>query len=160
MAALPLILTVASTAFSVYGAIQSANAEASAAKYNAKVADQNANIARQQAAADEDRQRRIAAKTMGGIRANYGASGVTLEGSPLDVIEESAANAKLDELNIRYNGELQAMGFQNTANLDRSRAANAKTSGYLTAGSALLVGGSKSYNAYKSYKGSQQKGEE
>lgn len=143
------IFTALSTAFSVVGAISSANSEAAAYKYNAKIAERNAVISRQQAAADVDRQRRIADKAIGGIKASYAASGVTMEGTPLDIVEESAAQAKLDELNIKYNGELQAMGFENSAALDRARASNAKTSGYMAAGSSLLLGANKTYQAYK-----------
>lgn len=139
-------LTIASTAISAVGAISSAQAQSNAAKYNAQVAKNNAQIARDQAASESDRQRRLATKKLGEMRANYAASGVTMEGTPLDVMEESAAQAKLDELTIRYNGELQAMGFENTANLDRYRASQAMTSGYLSAGSALLTGGTKLYD--------------
>jgi len=144
----PLFMA-ASTAFSVLGAISSANAESNAAKYNAAVSKQNAQIARDQAVSDIDRQRRVAYRTQGQAVANYGASGVTLEGTPLDVLEQSAAEAKLDELNIKYNSELQALGFENTARLDRQRASNARTSGLLKAGTSLLLGASKTYDAYK-----------
>lgn len=148
-----LLFTAASTAFSVIGAIQSANAESNAAKYNAAVAKQNAKIAQQQSATDIDRQRRIAYKTQGAMTAGYAASGVTMEGTPLDIMEQSAAEAKLDELNIKYNADLESLGYQSEARLNKMRASSARTGGFLSAGASLLSGGLKTANAYSAYKG-------
>ena len=84
----------------------------------------------------------------GKLLAGYGASGVTLEGTPLDVLEESAANAELDALTIRHQGELAARGYENTATLDTFAASGARTGGYISAVDELLTGGAKLYNIY------------
>lgn len=84
------------------------------------------------------------------MRAAYGASGVSLEGSPLDVLENSAAEAELDALTIRYKGKVGAMGSESEAATQRARASNAKTEGYYNAGTALLGGANKYYGMTRS----------
>jgi hypothetical protein len=81
---------------------------------------------------------------MGSIRAGYGASGVTMEGSPMEILEQSAMNAEMDRQNILYGGELKASGYESTAGLELMRGEHAVTSSYYNAGSALLSGAAKS----------------
>jgi hypothetical protein len=144
---------------SVIGSFQKANQQSSeynnaaqAAEYNAAQAQQNAVVARQQAGASAEQQRMAATKHLGTMRASYGASGVTMEGSATDVLAESAGLAELDRLNILYGGELKAAGYEQTAALDRNRAAglrqsasSAKSSGWGAAGAALIGGGLQAY---------------
>lgn len=123
------------------GSIRSGNAAAAAANYNANLADQNARIALQTSAEATRQQRVRNYKALGAIRANVSASGVTLDGSPLDVLEESARTAEMDALTTQYQGQLQAWGYQNSADLYRQNARQAVTGGYWGAASALLKGG-------------------
>jgi hypothetical protein len=141
-AALPF-LAIAGTVMSAVGAIQQGNAAKKAADYNAAIADRNATIATQQAAADANTSRSVNARRLGAMRAKYGSSGVQAEGSVLDVMADSAAQAELEALNITYKGDLAAQGYGETATLNRMQGKNARTSGYLNAGSALLLGGAK-----------------
>lgn len=143
-------VAIAAAVVSAVGALSQAASARSAAKYNASVAERNGVVARQQAAANEDAQRRHAYRALGRIRAGYGAAGVTVEGSPLEVLEDSAAEAELDALNIRYKGELTAMGYQSEAELQRARGKAAMTAGIFKAGTALLGGASAYYSAYGS----------
>jgi hypothetical protein len=117
-----------------------AKASSNASKFNARVADNNAVIAEQNAAADESRQRRAADRQLAQTRALVGAAGVTLEGSPLEVLEDQAMEAELDALNIRYGGALQASNYRSQSQLGRSAARSAMTQGYISAGSSLLKG--------------------
>lgn len=147
-------LLIAGTAMSAIGSIQQGNAARQAADYNAAVAERNAAIqnnnailARQQAVSASEQQRKDAARTMGRMRAGYAASGVQMEGSPLDVLASSAAAAELDTLNIVYNGVLkgasydnEAQGLRESASMERARGRNAQTQGYMNAGSSLLLG--------------------
>jgi hypothetical protein len=137
------VLLVAGTAASALGALSSAQSQSAAAKYNAKISENNALAAKQQAAADEDRQRRLSVQAIGAQRAAYGASGVSLEGSPLDILEQSAYNAELDAQTIRWQGEVAAAGYGNQAILDRSKSNSALNTGYAEAGSSILIGGTK-----------------
>jgi hypothetical protein len=147
MSFLPAIMAVASGAISAVGAIQSANAQAAAADYNAKVDQRNAIIAdqdRRQAllTADIDAQdkRRENARTMGSIRAAYGNSGLDMAGSPLDVLEDSALETSLDVQRIEYEGRargregaMKAQGFREDANLQKMNASASKSAGVLSA---------------------------
>ena len=127
-------------AVGVVSSLSQAQQQKSAAKYNEKLAENQAVGARQEAAAAANRQQRQSAKTIGTMQASYAASGVSTEGSPLEVLEESARNAELDRLTILWNGESRAQGYQNTAELERSRGKNAMASGYLSAAGSAMKG--------------------
>lgn len=129
MTGMEVALMVASTAVSTIGAISQANAAAQAAEYNAAVA-------RQEAAAEEARRRREAERQMGQIRAGRAKSGVTVEGSPLIVLADSAMEAEIDALNARWTGET-------SAKLYKMEARSARRAGIYNAGASLLSGASK-----------------
>lgn len=138
MAAAALMLLAAGGALQAYGQYQAGEAENRAAQLNAQVAGQNAALAIQQAAQDERALRVQGRKFLGDMRASYGASGVTMEGSPLEVMKESAAAIELDALNIKYEGETRALGFRNDARLERYRGEYAAAAGRLGAAATLL----------------------
>jgi hypothetical protein len=99
-------------------------------KYNAAVARQQAEIARRNAAYQAyliERKKRI---LMGSQEAAYAASGVTPEGTPLDVLAETARQAELDKLMALYAGETGA-------SFAESRARQYESSGL----SDLITGG-------------------
>jgi hypothetical protein len=125
------------------GAIREGNAANAAAQYNANVAQQNAQQVRAQAEEEARRNKAIAKKQIGSMRAGYAASGVTLEGSPLDVLAESASNAELDSLTTRHSGEIRAQSFDSEARLERFRGTNALTSSRISAAGALLGAGAR-----------------
>jgi hypothetical protein len=141
------IITAAAAAVSALGSIQQGRAAAAAANTNAAVASRNAGIAAQQAKADAEAKQRQVDQMMGAARAAYGASGVTPEGSPLDVLSASASLGELDRQNVLYKGRLREIGFQDTAAIETSSASAALTRGMFNAGSALLKGGAKLYDA-------------
>lgn len=157
---------VAGAGFSALGSLasgigqyQNGKSAAKAAKYNAKQAktqariyrllgDRQAQIIEQRGAEEERRQRVVGYKALGAIRAGYGASGIDTSGSALDVLEESARNAELDALTVRYNArtealnahlnaEGQAIGLDASANLDKFQARNLSQGAY----SSLILGG-------------------
>jgi len=132
---------IAAAGLSAIGQIQAGAAQSRAAKYNSALDEQNAAVSRSQAAADADIQKRESYRRMGAIRAAYGAAGITTEGSPLDVLTNSAEMAELDRQNIIYKGEVRATGYENDAALERARGKAAMTAGYFGAASSLLKGG-------------------
>lgn len=140
LATVAMYASIAGAAITAVSAISGAQAQSNAMKYNAEMAERNAQIARQNAAVEEAKQRRLTVLRQGAARANVGMAGVDLEGSPLDILEQNAAQEELDALTIRYKGELAASGFQADAALNRANASNAMTQGYLKAGSAILMG--------------------
>jgi hypothetical protein len=137
------IALAASAALSAAGAIAQGNAAKSAANYNAAAARQNADIARANAAADAAKQERQGLLLAGRQRAAVGASGITPEGSPLEVMADSALESELDALTTRYRGELQARSYGQDATLQDMRGSSAQTAGYIGAGTDLLTGAGK-----------------
>lgn len=155
--------TAASAVIGAYSAIQSGKnqsaqyrAQQDAANYNAEIQSQNARVARQQAGAREEAHRRQARQVLGEQRAALAQAGAGLSGSAADVYGQSAANAELDALNIRYEGELDARGLLAQSELTTfegkvsgMNAKSAKRAGYVNAASSLLAGGSKAYGYAK-----------
>lgn len=140
---------VASAVISAYGAIRAGQAQSAQAKYMGQVAQQNAIAANQQGAAAADAQHRDAMRKLGLMQANYGASGVDQStGSPLDVFSDAVGQSTLDNLNTKYNYQLKALGYQNSASLDSATASDATTSGYLNAAGSLLGSGGNLYRRY------------
>ena len=147
MAALPVILMAASTAMAVAGAVKQGQVESQAANYNSQIATQNAGIAAAQGEAAAQAQSRDSQRRIGTEMAAYGASGVQMsDGSPSDVLADSARSAALDNLTTRYNYQLKGLGYQDQASLESSQSQNASAAGYLSAMGSGIGGGSKLYN--------------
>lgn len=164
MAYLPMALTIASTAFSVIGSIQQGNAQAASEKsqanamrYNAEINRQRATLALQQGNQQEEAKRRDSRRAMGNLRAGLVENGIGLDsGTGADLVAESSLNSEMDALNIRYGAQLNAQGLQQQAVSDDysaraadARSKNARTSGFLGAGAALLTGAGTAYKDYK-----------
>jgi hypothetical protein len=154
VAALPAIMLMGS-AISAMGAIGQANAQQAAHEYNATLRERDAVVSTNQANVEAERVRRASLQAEGSLLAGAGASGVTLEGSPLDVLAMSASNAKLDEETVLYNGRLKAMGYTSDATLERQAGKVAKQQGYINAASYLVGGaGQAAYSAARINTGS------
>lgn len=121
------------------------------AAFELELAEHNAEAAIQQAAAQEvilrrDRDRRIST-----TRAAFGAAGVQLQGTPLEVLADEAMEAEEDALLIRFGGERAAEQARLTgailARRELQTALGFQTSGQLRAdslraqGTASLISG-------------------
>lgn len=149
MAMVAVAATVAAAAISAVGAVRSAQAQSAAADYNSKVASLNAQAATQQGEAAAEAQQRDSQRRIGTALASYGASGVETDtGSPADVLSQSARDATLDNLTIKYNAKMRAMGYQMQSSLDSANASNSASAGVLSGTAALLSGGSSAYRMY------------
>ena len=80
---------------------------------------------------------------IGQVRAAYGASGLALDGSPLDVLQATAAEQELDVAKILYAGDLEALAetdkavsFRQQAQLARMGASSAYSAASTTQGNA------------------------
>lgn len=142
------IVAVAGLAVSVAGKVKEGQAQSDAAEYDAAKAASNAIVVRQQAAEDERVFRVENRKLISGMNANVGASGLSSEGSPEQVIGESAANGELDALKLRQAGEVKALGYQSDVNLDSMRAQAYSSGATLSAAGQLLGGAGSLYNTY------------
>lgn len=125
----------------VASAVQGADAQRRAAHTNADISRQKAKIAVDQAGVNEDAQRRRAQMVLGQQRAAAAESGSDLStGTNADLATQSATNAELDALNIRYQGKLGQLSGTEQAGLDDMRADDATTAGQLGVASAALSG--------------------
>ena len=135
---LPLIAGSVAAVGSVYSAQQQRNAGMAAAEQ----ADTNAIAARRAANAREETVRRQNAMRLGEQRASAAQSGFDpSSGSFGDLQGQSAANAELDALSTRYEGELQALNLQQEATGLRRQARTATRQGYLNAAGSLMSAG-------------------
>ena len=141
MAAGGMALQGAGGLLGAYGQMQAGEAEAQAAEMNAQIAEQNSLLAVEQAKENERRLRVQGRKVLGDISSGYGASGVTAEGSALEVLKSSAANIELDALNVRHEGAVKASMFRNEAKLSRYSGQAARTTGQTMAAATLLQAG-------------------
>jgi hypothetical protein len=155
MTGIEIALAAASAAATAYGAVSSAqaqrassNAQAQAADYNATVSAQNADIARNNAAAMEEQQRQQSRALLAKGRAAAATSGFDSATGTLDLLQQQNADrAELDAHMIRYRGELEARGYSAQSVLDtyggavsRMNASAAGRAGNIGAASALISG--------------------
>ena len=141
------IVTAVGGVFGAVGKLAEGAADARAAEFNAEVQERNAVIAEQnrqnmvrQSEIDVEEKRLENKRMRGSIRAAYGASGLEMSGSPLDVLEDTAVEQELDVQRVEhegrvrsFEGSLEVLGLKEGAGLSRARARSARTAGVLGA---------------------------
>lgn len=130
-------LAIGSLALGAYGAYQTSRAQgeqadtaSNVAEFNAKIKEQEAIEADMEARASLRNSRKRSSRAISTMRGKVAASGVLLEGSPLEIIAENATqleinaaqddrlyrmrsrNATADAASIRMGGQAQASGFR------------------------------------------------
>jgi hypothetical protein len=151
------VTAIAGLGMSMYSSYQSGKqqeaaykAQAEGARYNQQVAEQNAQ-ATENAGAYAEQQARLKAARLAGTQATgYAKSGVLMEGSPLDVMAETAALEEQDILATKYNYGVQAARYRSQAGFygyEAQRQDNISgypvQAGILKAGTSLLTTGAK-----------------
>jgi hypothetical protein len=132
-------IMAASAAAKAIGTLTSGLSKAGADRYNARVADENAEITAQQASLREDQIRRQGRQTIGEqIAATAQNSGGNFTGSALDTIRQSETNLSLDALNARYSGDVQVTDLNNQAAMYRQKGKADTWGGVFGAGASLL----------------------
>jgi len=126
------ILMAVSSAVAAVGQLKAGANAQKAANFNAQIAFNNAHAARTAALEDSRRQRRLGAKRQGSRRA--------LDPDKLDLLEDNALEEELAVQSIIHAGEVQAVGFGNTARLDIARGKAARSESRFGAASSLLMG--------------------
>jgi hypothetical protein len=135
--ALPL-LTLLGGVMKSTAQIQQGRREAQIHEYNAAVYRQQAFLIGEKAKLDVERQRTQARKFKSAQVATVGASGVRLTGSPLEVIEDTAAEFILDQNITDFNARVDQWAALTNANLSLKKAQIARSSSFIKAGSSLL----------------------
>ena len=143
-----LVIAAVGAAASVGGAAYSAVSASAAASRQAKFAQQQAEAARSAASVEAEDTRRRARYLLGKEAAAEGASGIQLEGSPLLVMLDSAAESELDAQRKLYAGELQGAGYTARAEEARQTGSRAAIGFGIQAGTTLLTAGS-SYGRWR-----------
>lgn len=133
------------------GSLKQAKSEERTHNYNAEQLRYNARAALEKAKKDEETLRISGRKQMGEMRANYGASGVQIDGSALDILEESAVALERDALNIRFAGEQAYYSGMNTAIEEVRLGHEASEAGYYNAVGSMLGGASGAMKSGASY---------
>lgn len=117
---IPVIAAIGSligTGVSVYGQRQAATAADQTAKYNAKLQNQQATQTGLVAAENARRKTRENARIIGAQRAAIGASGLSMEGTPLAVLGETAMMLQRDILDIGFDSANQSRQLQAAARM-------------------------------------------
>lgn len=133
MEALPFLVSGA-------GALAQGGQAQASANANAAALGQQAHVAASQGFADEQTQRRAARDFLGTQAASIAQAGGGMGGTSDKVTAQSAVNAELDALNIRYGGLMKSQGLLAQAQAERSAGRAARTQSYFLAGSNLLKG--------------------
>ena len=132
-------LTVVGTGLQIFGQLSQAKQQAQAFNYNAAVNRQQAELARRAGDVRIEQLRRDQRKMKARQVAAYAGAGVTMAGSPLQVISDTAAEMELEILIEDYNTRLDILNAESGADLNRIRAAQSTTAGYIGAGTTLLT---------------------
>lgn len=143
MSGIEIAALVAGTALTAANQISQGAGADKMAKHNESVFEGYAAAARDQAAFDESRAREQAQRAFGARRAAYGGAGITLEGTPIDVLGDAAFDAEMDALSLRRRGDLESWGRLADAGAQRARGRAAQQSAFMDEGSTLLNGASK-----------------
>lgn len=145
--ALMIASTVASTATAAASGVmaaRNASAQADAARMNAEFArelgERNALAAREDAKAEEDRYRDEMRQRIAYMQSRYGARGVALTGTPLEILGKATAEAERNALLIRHAGSVQAQQALLGAQI-QSRNDIIAASGYQSQIGQSLLGG-------------------
>ncbi len=133
---LMLALAVGGQIASAVGQFQATKAQAAGKKFEAQVAERNAKVARSQAQIDAEDARRDVRRRLATIRAAYGSKGFSLSGSPLDILEDQAAEGELSAQREAHAGELIAIG-----QTDKARAARVEAKALRSSALPGLIGG-------------------
>lgn len=147
-AALPAILSGVGTGMQTLGVLGMGQSARAAGEYNAALAEQNARFTRQKAKEDYRRFNISSRKQQGRMQALYAKAGVTLEGSPGDVLDEAMDIAALDALSILHSGERQALGYKGEAEMERYAGKAAERQSYYKAAGTLLSGADDMYSKW------------
>lgn len=152
-----------STATGVMGAISSAQtakanarSQRDAALANEKILRENADQARREASRKEDLMRTKQRIAKGNQIAAIAESGIGFEGTGGDLVEQSDINAEMDNLSVRYEGEMQARDLNTRADFSHFDADVASMNGK-SAGMAGWMGAAGAFASGASSYGSWQK---
>lgn len=138
-------MMAAGTAISAYGAYQQGKMQRDLNEYNAQIAENNKVLADQQHAIDFKEHQKRYRRLLGKQRVSYAKSGVAIEGSAIDVIEEGAIDSAWQVAIMKYNRDVKKAGYTASAQRSRFVGDSAYYAGKWNAAGSLLTGGTATY---------------
>lgn len=121
------------------------------ASYNQAVLNQMAAQRRAEAAARADIIQRTSGRKIGAIKSAYGAAGVDIQGTPLDVLADQASEFELERQLALYQGEAEAASLTQRGMMMQFQGQMAMDAAETSAGTTLLTtlagAGMNAYNA-------------
>lgn len=129
LAFLPMIISAVSTGFQMFSAYQEGQQQAALAEYNAEVMEQQARQEEEAAKLEAYRMQKEKDRFLATQRAAYSASGFTLEGSPMEVMANTAGQFEYDIALNTYGRQLKAWQARSQAGLFKYQAGAAKRAG-------------------------------
>ena len=136
-------LMAAGMAVQTVGSMRDANAASAAARANQRVADQQAQVERDVGQVREAQLRREQRRFRSEQIVAGSAQGTALTGQFVDILAEDARVAAFDRALLRHDTEVRASGFETAGAFSAFEGQQARDSGFLRAGTALLTGGSR-----------------
>lgn len=137
------------------------NAQAQAAEANARISDRRQQDIANQALQERDKMDNKMRLIAGQNTAEAGATGLSMNGTPLQLISSSydeynkdINNWETSKNNSIYNEYLNGVNYRNEASSARAAAANAKTQGRMQMLGTILSGASSMYGLKQQYAGS------
>ena len=151
-----LVVALVGAGISAYSAVQQADAAETAAKFNEKVARNNAAAQAAQGATEAARARNRARRLIAAQRTQFAKSGGTLSGSAVDVLYDTAIQAEGDALSIEYRGAVGGGASSAEARLQAMMASNARASAGPAVAGSILGGVGSAAGSYSNYKTSRE----
>lgn len=142
-------LALIGTALSVGGALVEGQQSKQLADYQAKAYEQQARTEAQSAAFEQSQERHKQDLLQAQARAQAGASGVGISGSPTEVLAANARQGQLDLKAIQYGSQLRQNSLSTQAAISRFSGKQKVTASIFNAGNALVGGLSKIYDPTK-----------
>lgn len=137
-----LALAAAGTGVAVYGQAQQAKTAKAVGKYNAELAENQAAQVEMDAREALKRKRDQARQFAAIQRSRIAKAGVAEEGTPLEILAETAGELELDALAFSRATGIQADSLRGDARLSRYMGANAASAAKIGMGASLLSGAS------------------
>jgi hypothetical protein len=134
------------------GKIAGGKQDAATAETNRRLAEAQASDALLRGTIEESRYRRMIAQVAGAQKASFGNRNVTVSGTALDILADTAMIGEEDALTIRNNAARTAWGYRNQASEASAWGANQKSNAYGAAAGTLLTSGAQAYGQWKASK--------
>jgi len=138
MAATMAVVGLVGGGLKAFGQFQQGQTAEDVAESNAQILDDQADIIKQGAKLDEFRKRKQLKQFVGTQTASHAKSGVEFTGSPLDVIQDTVANAELEISIGKFNSEVASRRKKSEAGRTRFAGEAAGKAGTIGALSTVL----------------------